>query len=297
MISVLIPTYNYDVTALVKEINAQASRSDILCEILVYDDGSKSMLNEENKTINLIENCTFKELENNIGRSAIRNKLGNDAKYDYLLFLDADVKIIADDFLSNYLKATSPKTQIIYGGICYQNEIPSNDELLRWIYGNKREALSVQKRMENPHLSFLTLNFVIKKSVFSNMKFNESIPNFRNEDLLFAIEAREKNIDVHHIDNRVQHLGIESSEKFLIKTHETVQSFDFITSNGLLNPNDASLTRVGYQIEKMKLSFLYQFFYKIMRTAFKKNLLSKNPSLFIFDLYRLGYFLEIKSKQ
>ncbi|MEZ4802159.1 MAG: glycosyltransferase [Gelidibacter sp.] len=296
MVSVLIPTYNYDVTNLVKVIHSQASNSGILYEVLVYDDGSKSKLNEQNKTINSLEHCTFKELDKNIGRSAIRNQLGADAKYDYLLFLDADVKIFTDDFLSKYLDAIQPETQIIYGGICYQKETPNKEAFLRWIYGNKREALSVQKRMENPHLSFLTLNFVIKKSVFSTMRFDETIPNFRNEDLLFAIAAREKNIRIQHIDNTVEHLGIESSQKFLEKTHETVQSFDYITSKGLMNPNDAALTRVGFKLDTWKLSYLYKAFYRISKSVLKRNLLSKHPSLFLFDLYRLGYFLEIKSK-
>lgn len=297
MISVLIPTYNYDVTTLVRDINKQAIGASIDYEILVYDDGSKSSINEQNTLINLIENCSFKELEKNIGRSAIRNKLANDAKYDFLLFLDADVKILNEDFLSNYLNVINEETQIIYGGICYQKETPNYSELLRWIYGNKREAISLQQRLKKPYLSFLTLNFIIKKTVFSELRFNEDIPNSRNEDLIFAIGAREKKIKVQHIDNVVQHLGIESSERFLEKTYETVQSFVFITSKGYLDPNDAALTRISYRFESLKLSFLYRFFYNMTKPVLKKNLLSKKPSLFIFDLYRLGYFLELKAKQ
>lgn len=297
MISVLIPTYNYDVSPLVKDIYKQAKCASIDFEILVYDDGSKSPLNEQNTSINLLENCTFKELEKNIGRSAIRNKLANDAKFEFLLFLDADVKILTEDFLSNYLNSINEKTQIIYGGICYQKETPHYSELLRWIYGNKREALSLQERLKKPYLSFLTLNFIIKKSVFSELRFNEDIPNFRNEDLIFAVGAREMKINVQHIDNVVQHLGIESSERFLMKTYETVQSFVFITAQGYLDPNDAAITRMSYRLESLKLSYLYRLFYNITKPVLKRNLLSRNPSLFVFDLYRLGYFLELKSKQ
>jgi hypothetical protein len=38
------------------------------------------------------------------------------------------------------------------------------------------------------------------------------------------------------------------------------------------------------------------FGFKIVKNSFTKNLLSKNPSLFIFDLYRLGYFCQINSR-
>ena len=42
--------------------------------------------------------------------------------------------------------------------------------------------------------------------------------------------------------------------------------------------------------------YLYVFGFKIVKNSFTKNLLSKNPSLFIFDLYRLGYFCQINSR-
>jgi len=296
MLSVLIPTYNYNITTLVNEINRQGLKCNVPYEILVYEDGSKSPINEINRAINAIPNCKFFELDKNIGRSAIRNLLGNEAKYPFLLFLDADVEIISDDFLFQYLNHLNAETQIIYGGICYQKESPKPDELLRWVYGKKREALPLKKRQEKPYKSFLTLNFLINKSLFSKIKFNEDIPNLRNEDLVFAMEAKKRNIKVEHIDNPVLHLGIDNSELFLEKTLETLYSFHVITSQGYLDPNDALITRVAVRIEKMKLAFIFKLIYKTLNKPLKNNLLSNRPSLFIFDLYRLCNFFEIKNK-
>jgi hypothetical protein len=294
MLSVLIPTYNYDITPLVHEIHQQALSCNMVFEILVYDDGSKSPLNKNNQSINELEYCKFKELEHNIGRSAIRNLLGTDAKYEFLLFLDADVLPISSDFLLSYKKMLNLNTQIIYGGICYQKEVPAPKEKLRWIYGKKREALTVEERSKSPYLSFLTLNFIVRKGLFSHLKFNEDIPNLRNEDLIFAIDARAKQVTIKHINNPVLHLGIESSQKYLKKTIDTLHSFNIIISKGFLNPNDASLTRIAFKMESLKLGFVFRFIHRLFNTYFEKNLLSNKPSLFIFDVYRLCYFLHLK---
>lgn len=297
MISILIPTYNYNIVLLVQELYKQATELNIPFEILVYDDASTSSSNTENSAINFIDNCYFEQLPTNIGRSAIRNLLAKNAKFEFLLFLDADVKIVSNNFLSDYITKLNSKTQIIYGGIIYQNERPNQRKILRWIYGNKREALNLKKRLKKPYLSFLTLNFLINKNIFKYLKFNENIPNLRNEDLIFAMEAKKQRVLVEHIHNPVMHLGIENSELFLKKTIDTIHSFNFITSKGYLNPNNASLTRVGFAIEKLKLTFVFVKLHEKFNSYFQKNLLSRKPSLFIFDLFRLCYFLKIKTKE
>lgn len=295
MLSILIPTFNYDITELVGEIISQTKDCKIKHEILVYDDGSNSPINELNSEINNLDHCTFIPLKENIGRSAIRNLLAKKANYEFLLFLDSDVKIFNSNFLRNYLNSLNQYTEIIYGGIIYQKAIPKSDELLRWTYGNKREALKINTRIKKPHLTFLTLNFIIKKNIFNKIMFNENIPNLRNEDLLFAMDAKRKNILVKHIDNPIMHLGIENSKAFLLKTKDTLKSFIFLTNNGLLDPKVASITRTSTFIEKTKLTFLFNIMEKLLRKYFEKNLLSKKPSLLIFDLYRLCYYLKLKN--
>mgnify|MGYP000232582310 CR=1 FL=1 len=61
-------------------------------EILVLDDASTDkQCSSENKKINALDHCSYLENEKNIGRTATRNILAKKAKYDWLLFLDADV--------------------------------------------------------------------------------------------------------------------------------------------------------------------------------------------------------------
>ena len=298
MLSILIPTYNYNIEALVAELHAQSTACGIDFEILCYDDGSTDLkIIEENKSIDKLKNVSYKVLDSNIGRSAIRNLLAKDANYDLLLFLDADVIPVNNKFISNYLGALTKSTQIIYGGILYQEESPTESHLLRWVYGKKREALSVVKRNENIYLSFLTLNFIIRKTVFNSVSFNEDIPNLRNEDTLFSYNLKQEKIAIGHIENPVYHLGLEDSETFLKKAIESQDVMNLFLEENLIDINYTQITKTIYKLKKIKLDRLFSMSHPFTKKLFKANLLSKKPSLFIFDLYKLSYLCYISKNE
>jgi glycosyltransferase involved in cell wall biosynthesis len=295
-LSILIPTYNYNVFPLVRTLHEQLKVLGGQFEVLVYDDHS-SKFHSDNEKINSLSGCRFRILEKNIGRSAIRNKLATDATHDLLLFLDADTKVEREDFVSNYLNAVDTETEIIYGGITYQTEAPPKNQLLRWKYGKSREALAVSERQKQPHLRFLTLNFLIRKKIFDILKFNEAIPNLRHEDTLFALDSKKKGIKITHIDNPVTHLGLESSEVFLKKSRESVAALELFVRQGLIDAGETALSAKAAKIKKTGFGTIVLYGFNIFRKAMEQNLLSGNPSLFIFDLYRLGYYLTISNNQ
>ena len=291
MLSILIPTYNYNAFSLVEELKNQALATGILFEIIVLDDGSTDEISlKENSKINTLDNCSFKISNKNIGRSAIRNLLTKTAKFENLLFLDSDTIPTQISFISKYITHINDDEKIIYGGILYQKEKPNETKILRWIYGNKREALLVEQRNKNCYLSFLTLNFLIKKSVFDKVIFNESIPNLRHEDTLFSFGLKQKNIPIFHINNPVYHLGIESSMDFLKKSEEAIIGLHYLISHHLILPEYTKLSQTYFYLEKMKLAGIFKFMFNKSQLLLKKNLLSENPSLFVYDLYRIGYY-------
>lgn len=294
MLSILIPTYNYNVFPLVQEVFRQCVKENIMFEIIVLDDSSQKF-HEENNQINTLNNCFYTVLNQNIGRSAIRNLLSTKASFENLLFLDADVRLISNLFIKNYLNfiENNPQYNVVYGGIVYQENKPDNNQLLRWIYGNKREALPAEKRSENAYISFLTLNFLIKKDVFAKVKFNEAIPNLRYEDLLFSYDLMKSNTSVQHINNQVVHNGIENSEFFLQKTNDSLKGLKFLLANNYLPDDYARLSAVYKLLKQTKLIVLIDLIYKLRKNSFKKNLLSSKPSLLIYDIYRLGYFSKL----
>lgn len=290
MLSILIPTYNYNVFPLVENLQKQCIKENIFFEIIVLDDASRNQeIIDTNQKINRLNNCTYQLLPSNLGRSGIRNLLARQANYEWLLFLDADTTPVTDKLIAGYLPFLDDNEKVIYGGIKYQDEKPETNRLLRWIYGNEREALPIEIRKLNPYLNMLTLNFAIKKSVFEKVKFNESIPNLRYEDNLFSYELSLLKIRIEHINNPVYHLGLDTSLIFLKKTEDSLQGLKYLIDNKLLDTNYINLSKIFSILKKYHLNGIIVFLFKNNKQLMQNNLLGSKPSLFIFDLYRLGY--------
>lgn len=295
MLSILIPAYNYNVYPLVAELHEQCLESKIDFEILCQDDASTNII-EENYKINSLVNCHFERLEKNIGRSAIRNLLAQKTQFENLLFLDADTIPVSKDFIQKYIHQINDSEKIVFGGIEYQKEKPANEQLLRWLYGNARESLSIEKRNTNPNEKALTSNLLIRKEVFLSNPFDESIIKYGYEDLVFLIHLKKKGIIVKHIDNPTYHLGLETSQEFLNKTKTALENLKLITKNIPLNHSESKILRTYFFLKRFHLVSLILFIFEKTEPKMTTNLLSKKPSILLFDFYKLGYYCGIKSQ-
>ena len=64
MLSILIPTFNYNITLLVEKVYQQIKALNVPFEILCYDDGSiNNEIITENKKLENLENTTYKILK------------------------------------------------------------------------------------------------------------------------------------------------------------------------------------------------------------------------------------------
>lgn len=294
MLSILIPTYNYNVYPLVNELAKQCTAAKISFEILVIDDHSTAIVTENDK-INHIPNCSLLVLEKNSGRSVVRNLLAKRAKFEWLLFLDSDVMPTDSNFISNYISHSTEEVKVVNGGIVYSDEKPQQEKLLRWIYGKNREALNVESRQKNPYLSCLSLNFLVHKSVFKTVSFNESIPNLRHEDTLFSFNLKEKNIPITHIHNPVYHFGLDVFEKAIVKENQSLYALKYLIENNFIDADYVRMGQLYCMFKKYYIAPLVGFFHKIAASFFLKNLSSNTPSLLVFDLYRLSYLCTLKN--
>ena len=150
MLSILIPVYNWDVREFVSALRQQAIHAAIVYEIRCLDDCSEQRYQLQNREIAKWSGVVYEELPRNIGRSAIRNQLGQAATFPFLLFIDCDSGIIRSDYLATYLRYLDPKT-ILVGGTAY-SPIPPKDptQYLRWRYGTSRESRPVAIRQQHP---------------------------------------------------------------------------------------------------------------------------------------------------
>lgn len=297
MLSIVIPTYNYATVSLVKEIHEQCTSAGIIFEIIVQDDASTNLeLAAVNQEINSIPNCIFKVNNSNLGRAKNINSLLQSANYKWVLLLDCDTIPTTKSFITNYLKVIyENKNAITFGGIRYLENPPKKNEILRWKYGKKREAIVSNKRAQKPYSFLLTSNILCDKNLFTTIKFNEKITEYGYEDLVFSKQLETNKIRINHIENPVFHLNYETSECFLEKTKKSLQTLLYLEKNNLLDCKTTRLQRANQFIITLKMEMLFLWFYKKWEPKMKNNLLSNNPKLILLDLYKLGYFISLKA--
>ncbi len=290
LISILIPIFNFDIRHLVQDLSLQCKEAGLEYEIICFDDGSLERfknLNRELKNSAVI----YQEMHKNLGRSAIRNALGKAAKFPFLLFMDCDSKVVKKDYIQNYIDNLAPDT-LLYGGRCYNAQPPKNQEyIFHWKYGIQREQSTVEQRMKNPWHSFMTNNFLIPKSIFEKTLFDELLKQYGHEDTLFGLQLAKKKIKIKHINNPLEHIGLETTDSFLKKTKQGLQNLYTLWERGTLIKT--KLLTYFIKIKKWRLKRLVAFLFKMSTPFLERNFLSENPNLKFFDFYKLGYLCQL----
>ena len=297
-LSICIPIYNFDVNALVSSLKNEIETKNLDAEILLLDDASAVEFQKINSKANSSVD-QFNILENNIGRSAIRNSFLDLAKGDYLLFLDCDGKIISTNFISDYLEDINANhSDVIYGGRVVDSHIPEKKYQLRWNYAQKRENLSLKKRRHKPYLGFQTNNFVIKKSVFKDFRFDEKLKNYGYEDLLFAMELKAAGVKIQHIDNPIFNNDIETNQVFTGKASEAAESLALILKDVKTKDkvSDLKLTKAYKKVRDYRLQGIFNLSFYLLEPFLKTRLNMGNAHLRILDFYKLGVLSRAMSK-
>lgn len=288
MISILIPTYNYDVTKLVTDLHKQAIKEVDEFEIIVMEDG-KTPATPINSYIGRLSNCHHMVLEQNIGRSAIRNKLASIAKYEHLLFMDCDAQICSKDYISKYLHFCKEECVVI-GGTAYDPDESNPDYSLRLKYGRARESMNAYERSKNRKIqNFATFNFLISKSLFKKVKFDETIKGYGHEDTLFGHELHELGIVFNHIQNPLIHKGLDNNSTYLKKTKEASINLLKLYQTGRYPflQNESKLLSTFLYLKKLGLTSLISILFSISEGHITSQLCSSQPSLRLYDLYKL----------
>ncbi len=287
MLSIAIPVYNFEVSELCSTLSQQSKAAGIEFEILVMDDKSDDPYRQSNRKIEQFDGVSYHELDQNIGRSAIRNKLGKEAQFDKLLFMDCDSRPEQDNYIQNYLPYFEHDL-VVYGGRSYEKSSPSPEFILRWKYGIERESKSAAERQVEPYRSFMTNNFLCSKKTLENCPFNEALQGYGHEDTLFALDLKEKGVEIKHIDNPLCHIGLESAAEYLEKTKEGVINLAMIIKMGKQGGRN-KLYRTYLRLKKFGMLKAFQFYAKKNEQKMLNNLSSESPKLRYFDLLKLYY--------
>ena len=289
-LSVCIPIYNSDVRTLV---NALCRQIDDLkaqhIDIILIDDASAAAFNSINQFTH--SKVRLIQLDQNIGRSKIRNAFLQYTTANYLLFIDGDSTVSNPFFFQNYLNylTQNQDTAVLVGASLYQVQTPALEHRLRWAYSTQRESLDFEQRSKEVHAGFKTNNFLIQRNLLAQFPFDEELTGYGHEDTIFGLQLQEHNIQISHINNPVWNLKLDTNTEFLMKTDSALSNLlrlqqryntpMLLATNKLLQyfafANRCMLTRCVLWGLSLKTG-LYR---RILRTG--------RAPLFIFDLYRL----------
>lgn len=292
MLSILIPTKDYDCHILVEELHRQGESLGLPYEIIIGEDGTAEENLRQNTMADSLTHCRRIIKKTNIGRAAIRNLLARESRYPNLIFIDCDAVVEKDDFLRLYADALK-NYDVVCGALYHANEQPNDECSLRYRYekeaDKQRDAVT---RSKAPYDKFTTFNFAIKKDIFTSILFNESITRYGYEDALFGKELKRRGIPIGHIDNKLLHSGLESNAVFLAKSEQALATLLTIEDRMESTPLLATLRKM----RALHLENIFMIYWNLRKKSLRRNLLGRKPSLLKFKIYKLGYYISLQRK-
>lgn len=293
MLSICIPVFNWDVRDLVRSVHQQCTKAKINFEILVVDDCStKKELKYANSSLEL-SYYKFIGLEENVGNAEARNILARSAVNNWLLFLDSDMMPAHDNFIELYLKEIQADDfDILSGGIVYEENV-ANEYKLKWIHGKQTEE---QIENKDPYLEIRGNNFLVRKEIFLQNPFGGLPESYGYVDTHFGLKLKMSKARVKIIQNPCIHLGLETNEQFVKKYRFSVRNAFWLHHHHPEMADNLRLIQTYKKINKWGLVKPIGFLFSFTENLMLKNLHSKNPSLFVFQLYKLGYISTLKSE-
>lgn len=286
MLSILIPTKDYNCRMLIEELSRQGEALAVPYEILLGEDGSSFEGVELNRPVATLPECRIIEYRENQGRARIRNRLAEEARYDNLVFIDSDAIVEKNDFLATYVKFLR-NNDVVCGGLYHPVIIPSPDCTLRYKYEkNADRKRPAYVREKNPYNDFSTFNFAIKRNLFLSIRFDENIKEYGYEDTLFGHQIKARGVTVKHIDNPLLHTGLESNRLYLRKIEQSLKTLYTIREDIDTTP----LLMAYRRLRSVRLVPFAAWCWRNVQTLLRNNLMGEKPSLFVFKLYKLGFY-------
>lgn len=303
-LSILLPSYNNVCVSLVQALQRQADAlwgkldKPFRYEIIVADDCSTdAACIDANRVIGDMLHCRYLRMEQNVGRAQIRNVLISESRGDYVLLIDSDLSLCDDNYLYKYATSTA---DVVYGGtriggegLAMVDNEANTENLkgnLRYIYEKKAEpSHRAVFRQLRPNQEISVCNLYARRDIMEAHPFDSRFKAYGYEDVLFGKRLAESGIEVTHIDNPVLINEFEPNSVFVKKTEEAILTLCRFEQD--LEGYSNLKTKVTTLGRYIPLS-LFRLWHRIMKNKEKRNLTGSKPSLLLFKLYKLGFFLE-----
>jgi glycosyltransferase involved in cell wall biosynthesis len=301
MLSLLIPTYCFDCLSLIQGLHGQC---EALCgadeqfsyEIVVVDDATPDTelvahLSEGIRSLN--QGCVrFIQLKENAGHAVVRNRLLREARGKWVLMVDSDAEIIRTDFVAQYWR-NRYRASILIGGIVHPKEVKRGYELRSAYEESVAYMREVNWRNKHPYAVFSVFNLMALKTAVTPYGFDERCEEYGYEDYLLGVSLERDGVSVLHIDNPLLHTGIDPSEVFLRKTETAMRTLCKLPADLRYT---IGIAKWAHRLSYVGGTFIFNLLFRPWASRVRSHLLGTHPSMFLFQLYKLHYYLNMQTE-
>lgn len=223
-LSVLTPFHRDDPSALLQRL----AHAPAGVEFVLLDDGSSSahlLSNVVAALAPLAAPVTLIVLEQNAGRAAARNRLIEEARGEYVLFLDADMLPDSADFLARWLDVIQhDRPYAAFGGLSVRQTPHARDTALHRSLFAHSDCHSVATRARAPARFTASANLLVRRDVLQSVAFDDGFTGWGWEDVDWALRAA-RHAPILHVDNPATHTGLDNIETLMRKSAEAGPNF------------------------------------------------------------------------
>ena len=152
-------------------------------------------------------------------------------------------------------------------------------------------AFTAERRNRHPYANLRTFNFMMPREVALRHPFDESITLYGYEDTLLGYELEQDGVSIIHIDNPLINGYLEDNHKFLSKTEEALHSLHQLKDR---MGSHSRLLQHYERLKRFKADAILRLLFPVMRPLLVRHLTGRNPSVAMFQFYKLAYYCHLR---
>ncbi len=286
-LSVLIPTYRDDPSALLKALDERGVSAEI---VLLDDGGGDSALTQ--RMAGRIEKLKLPArlivLSPNEGRAKGRNRLARHARGGHFLFLDSDMLPDPRDFLARWSAVAEDDVPVAFGGFTLDQTPRRPEHELHRAMALKSDCTPAPERAKEPEKHVFTSNLLVRRDVFETIGFDEGFAGWGWEDVEWAMRVARVH-PILHIDNSATHLGLDTAPALAAKYEQSAANFARVVQSHFAVVSGYPSYRVARMLKPLPLRGVW----RPMLKAFALNEAAPTRlRAFALRLYRAALYSE-----